>query len=134
MQNKNTEKKMYKVNYDAKAIEVKETFARMAGVVGSVEYETLKKLQGEHPNYEIKVIKRAKSTTKTKRVTLKGITCEFLYDYAAKHEKDDSAKKFAIHKNNNDSFLKVKKTFVEYYPEFKDLKTKGEWLYLANVA
>ena len=124
----------YKINFGAKEIEVKEAFARKAGVVGSVEYETLKTLQSEHPNYEIHVIKRAKSTAKSKRVTLKGITCEFLYDYAAKHEKGNSAKDFAIHKNDNDSFLKVKKTFLEYYPEFKDLKTKGEWLYLANVA
>ena len=99
-----------------------------------MKWTGLNELREKYSDYQIIVIKRAKSTTKTKRVTLKGITCEFLYDYAAKHEKDDSAKKFAIHKNNNDSFLKVKKTFVEYYPEFKDLKTKGEWLYLANVA
>ena len=124
----------YKINFGAKEIEVKEAFARKAGVVGSVEYEELKRLQGEHPNYEIRVIKRAKSTTKKKSPTLKGITCEFLYEYAAKHEKGDSVQKFEVHKNNNASFLAVKKTFLEFYPEFKELKTKGEWLYLANVA
>ena len=134
MEKKITEKKMYKVNYEAKAIEVKETFARKAGVVGSDEYNEFNALREKYLDYKITVIKRAKSTTKKKSATLKGITCEFLYDYAAKHEKGNSAKDFAIHKNDNDSFLKVKKTFLEYYPEFKDLKTKGEWLYLANVA
>jgi len=125
---------MYNVSYEKKAIEVKESFARKAGVVGSDEYKEFNELRKEYSDYQIIVIKRAKSTTKKKSATLKGITCEFLYDYAAKHEKGNSAKDFAIHKNNNDSFLKVKKTFIGYYPEFKDLKTKGEWLYLANVA
>ena len=125
---------MYKVNYEAKAIEVKEAFARKAGVVGSDEYKEFNELRKEYSDYQIIVIKRAKSTTKKKSATLKGITCEFLYDYAAKHEKGNSVEKFEIHKNNNASFLAVKKTFLEFYPEFKDLKTKGEWLYLANVA
>ena len=124
----------YKVNYEAKAIEVKEAFARKAGVVGSDEYKEFNELRKEYSDYQIIVIKRAKSTTKKKSATLKGINCEFLYDYAAKHEKGNSVEKFEIHKNNNASFLAVKKTFLEFYPEFKDLKTKGEWLYLANVA
>ncbi len=91
-------------------------------------------MQKEHPTYNVVVIKRTITNKNKKSCSIKGITREFLYEYAEKHEKDNSAKEFQIHKANNDSFLAVKKTFLEFYPEFKELKTKGEWLYLAMVS
>jgi hypothetical protein len=127
------EKNWVNVNYGMKAIEIKESFAKKAGIVGSEEYKALKELQSEHPTYEIIVIKRAKNTNK-KTPSLKGIDCEFLYNYAKSHEKNDSARTFAVLKNDKAPFFKVMKTFLEYYPEFKGLKTKGEWLYLVEMA
>jgi len=128
------EKKNLKINYATKAIEVKESFARKAGIVGSDEYNALKELQSEHPNYTIVVIKRAKSEGKKNTTAIKGITTKMLYEYAEKHEKGDSVKRFAELKAEKASFFSVKKEFLDRYTEFQGFKTKGEWLYALSVA
>jgi hypothetical protein len=117
--------KKMNVNYVAGTIELSEAFSKKAGIVGSPEYEQLKEARVTYPTYKVKVRKATKP--KDSDIPLiKGITRDFMYNYAKTHETEESVLKFSL-LDEEATFLAVRKVFFECYPEFKKLKTQYEW-------
>ena len=115
-------KKLF-INIATKNIEISEAFSKKAGNFGSPEYKNLKEAREAYPDFTIKVIKAKKSKDST---FVKGITCEFMYNYASTHETERSVVEFA-QLEKDASFLAVRKAFLNSYPQFKELKTCVEW-------
>ncbi|MBE5733196.1 MAG: hypothetical protein E7353_09260 [Clostridiales bacterium] len=116
-----------KVNFKNSKIEVSESFAKKASIYDSTAHHELMKVQNAHPTFAISVLK-AKSR---KSSSIKGITREFMYNYAMNHAVDNSIEEFEKLKAENASYLAVKTTFLKTYPEFKNYKTKTEWILAA---
>ena len=116
-----------KLNFLNRTIEVSTSFAKKASVYGSDAYAELMEIQAKHPTFEVSVqkVKSKKSSS------VKGITREFMYEYALNHDKDNSAADFERLKAENASYLAVKAVFLKHYPEFKNFKTKTEWVLAA---
>ena len=115
------------INFRANQIIITSAFAKKASRFNSAEYNELMEVQEKHPSFEVTV----KEQTKRKSSSVKGITREFMYDYAEKHEKEDSAEAFAKLKNDNATFASVKSAFLKYYPEFKNYTTRTQWILAA---
>lgn len=115
------------INFKEHKIIITSAFAKKASRFNSAEYNELMEVQEKHPSFEVIV----KEQIKRKQSSVKGITREFMYDYAEKHEKEDSAEAFAKLKNDNATFASVKSTFLKHYPEFKDYKTRTQWILAA---
>ena len=115
--------KKMNVNYVAGTIELSEAFSKKAGIVGSPEYEQLKEARVTYPTYKVKVVKASKSKDSN---LIKGITRDFMYNYAKAHETEESTLKFSL-LDKDATFLAVRKVFFECYPEFKNFKTQYEW-------
>lgn len=118
--------KKLNINHFNATIELSESFAKKASTYNSDAYKEFEKIKTTFPDYKISVIK---STARKSKV--KGISTEFMYDYAMNHEVENSASKFAKLKEENASYLAVKSTFFKFYPEFKNFKSKMEWILAA---
>lgn len=117
----------FQINFQEHKIIITSAFAKKASRFNSEEYNELMEVQEKHPSFEVTV----KDQTKRKSSSVKGITREFMYDYAEKHEKEDSAEAFAKLKNDNATFASVKATFLKHYPEFKNYTTRTQWILAA---
>lgn len=115
------------VNYEAETIELTRDFTKKASDVDSAEYKKLIETRKAYPAYKVIV----RQVTKTHPKTVKGITREFMYEYAKNHEKEDSAEKFAKLQKDGAGFAAVKSTFYKYYPEFKTFTTYTQWILAA---
>ena len=115
------------INFKEQKIIITSAFAKKASHFNSEEYKALMEVKAKHPSFEVTV----KDQTKRKSSSVKGITREFMYDYAEKHEKEDSAEAFAKLKNDNATFASVKSTFLKHYPEFKNYTTRTQWILAA---
>lgn len=122
--------KKMNVNYLEETIEISEAFAKKAGTYGSKEFSELKEAKDTHPSYKVKVVKANKSKKST---VVKGITRNFMYDYAKKHESEESMVEFELLKDRAATFLEVREAFFKYYPKFKELKSDFEWQLAARV-
>ncbi len=118
--------KKININHLNATIELSENFAKKASTYNSDAYNELKTIKESFPNYKICVVK---STAKKAKV--KGITIEFMYKYAQNHEVGNSISDFAKLKEDKATYSAVKSTFFKYYPEFKEFKSKMEWLLAA---
>lgn len=113
------------INFKANQIIITSAFAKKASRFNSEEYNELMEVQEKHPSFEVTVKEQ------TKRKSVKGITREFMYDYAEKHEKENSAEDFTRLKEDNATFASVKSVFLKYYPEFKNYTTRTQWILAA---
>ncbi len=118
-------KKLF-INVKTQTIELSEAFSKKAGNFGSSEYKNLNEARAAYPDFRIKVIKVTKSKDSDIIPLIKGITRDFMYDYAKAHETEESVLKFSL-LDEEATFLAVRKVFFECYPEFKKFKTQYEW-------
>ena len=114
------------LNYSNATIELSESFAKKASTYNSEAYNKFIKIKNSFPDYKVVVIKSTAKKTK-----VKGITIEFMYNYAMNHEVENSAIEFAKLKGEKASYTAVKSTFFKFYPEFKDFKSKMQWILAA---
>ena len=117
-------------NLYTKKIEMTKSEAKEAGKLNTEAFKNLRQLMEMYPGYEIQI----KATTKRK-VELKGLDYDFMRDYIQKSGRQDKAdvmKKFntliAQDKKNGKegsehmvttNYLKVRKWFLDTYPEIK---------------
>ena len=118
--------KLINLKHSNATIELSENFAKKASTYNSDAYIEFVKIKTAFPDYKVVVIK---STAKKSKV--KGITINFMYNYATNHEVENSAIEFAKLKDENASYFAVKSTFFKFYPEFKNFKSKMEWILAA---
>ena len=114
-----------RINYEIKAIEISNKFAREASKFGSEQYKELKEARADFPTFEVKVIK----TTAKRNDTFKGLTTAYMEKYIKGH---DNAEAIMAEFNtlrgkveNKDeltakaSYGEIKKWFLETYPEIE---------------
>ena len=118
----------FNLNFDAKTIELNESFAKKARVYKSKAYDELMQVQKDHPTFEIIVIK----STPKKNTSVKGINYDYMRKYVESHdESKELLKEFDKLKEGKTPFFEVKKWFFEHYPNMKNCKTKADWVLAA---
>ena len=113
----------YYVDFKGFKIVVTAEFVKLAGVVGSKEYNDFKQLQADYPNLKIKY---APKVNKSKN-THKGLTIEFMERYIENSDNRDLIiggfeKTRRIYKGHPAYYAKMKKYFLSQFPEL----TAGE--------
>ena len=118
----------FNLNFEAKTIELTESFAKKARVYKSSAYDELMKVQNDHPSFKIVVLK----SVPKKNTTVKGIDYVYMRKYIENHdESKELLKEFDKLKNAKTPFFEVKAWFLEHYPELKNCKTKADWILAA---
>ena len=119
-----------KFNHENKTIEMSRTEATKANIYGSEAYKNLMKHKTAMPNYEIAIIKRNTSKSKSKD---KGLTYSFMERYILAHDNsEENMKEFEKNKKEakltNDlstsSYVRVRDWFLETYSEVSDFIEK----------
>ena len=114
-----------KMNYNSKAIEISEAFAKNASVYGSKAYKELKEIQQNNPGYSVTVIREQK--TKAKNL-VKGLTIEIMRKYVEKHNEDNFLEKFDELVENKTSYFSIKVAVLKHYPKCKEYTNTAEWI------
>ena len=115
-----------RINYHSNTIEISEAFAKKASVISSEAHSELNDVKKNYPTYRIIVVKKA-----TRKTQIKGITKEFLRNYIEKQNDTVFLKEFDELVKNKTSFFEIKARFVNQYPQFKNYKTKADWILAA---
>ena len=121
-----------KANLMIKKIEMSKKEAKVAGKIGTPEFEELKSYMKEYPNFEILIKAPAK-----RKVEFHGLTYEYMVTYIKKHDNEDGEimaefnALIALDKKNKvegaehleaAGYLDVKKWFLAKFPEIKEYK------------
>ena len=119
-----------RINYEIKAIEISNKFAREASKFGSEQYKELKEARADFPTFEVKVIK----TTAKRNDTFKGLTIAYMEKYIGLHDENGSImKEFNVlrgESNEKDeltakaTYGEIKKWFLAKYPEIKEARNE----------
>jgi galactokinase len=119
-----------KINYNERTIEMTNAEAKLASKFGSEKFKELMEIKTTFSNYEIKVIKR-KQAKRTKSVSFKGFTYDFMKAYIEAHDDNKTIiKEFEIQRGNygiesNTSpkaqYIKIRNWFIS---EYKDVFTE----------
>ena len=120
-------KKMKKININIvnEVIELSEAFAKSAAIYKSKAFEELRKTKEEYSNFKVVVIRSNK-----KKSQPKGITLELMRKYAER-KNDGFINELNSLVENKTSFFEIKQEFIKKYPQFKNYKTKAEWILAA---
>lgn len=121
-------KKMNEYNIDVVAgtITLTKKFAKAAGVLGTREFNTLKKLREACPDYTVQVREIAKKENKTSYANL---TYKFMNTFISMVEGEASenignlAKVIELSKGQPGHYAYVKTWFLEHYPNYQDVLT-----------
>ena len=109
-----------KANMNKKVIEMSKSEAKKAGIVGTDEFNELRELRAEFPNYRIE-IKKTKS-----RDTMKGLTINYMKQYIKDHDDDGSIQKeFALLREQMTPYGRMKVWFLETFPEVTEKADKA---------
>ena len=111
--------KKINLNFEAKTIELNESFAKKARIYKSEAYEELMNVQKNHPAFEIVVLK----STPKKNTSVKGINYDYMRKYVETHdESKELLKEFDKLKDGKTPFFEVKKWFLAKFPEIQEYK------------
>ncbi len=111
-----------KVNERNHTLEVSKKFQKQASIFGSVEFEELSRARAMFPNFKVVVPKRKSSEN------YKGLTIDFMIDYIKSTNDDDNLAELlsmagksanAEDKFKAEAYGKIRKWFLETYPQFK---------------
>ena len=119
------------INRNASTIELTKKFDKLASRYGSEEYNMLQAARRDYPTFRVTVKAAPKSND-----ALKGLTFDYMRDYIAKHDGDDSpvmgeflaligdtdeARELGI---GSESYGTVRAWFLTTYPVFKSFADK----------
>ena len=113
------------INFKNNSIELTNAFAKKASIIGSEAYRELKDVKSEYPNYKIVVL-----NPRSNKSQIKGITLELMRKYAER-KNDGFINELNSLVENKTSFFEIKQEFIKKYPQFKNYKTKAEWILAA---
>lgn len=98
------------------------TFFKLASNTHTEEYTHLQQVRRDYPTYQVKVREIKKNTDKE---TYKGLTYEYMFRFLnAYHDERDIKKlekKIFISECHRIRYPKIKKWFLEEYPDVKDM-------------
>ena len=116
----------YKVDHAARKIIISKDFARKASTIDSPEYDDLKQLREDFPNYKVKP---KKNTLNPNKDTFKKLTYDVMRCFiATRYENDNEQQGFLqqfdkileFSKNQPGPYAYVKKWFLQNYPNYRD--------------
>ena len=97
-----------KINFTSKAIEISQTFANKASHFGSMEYQELRTVIHDLPNFEVVV----KSTPKRRRSYMTGLTYEYMEYFISMHDEDGSIMQDFQCLRQGCSYAEIKRWFL----------------------
>ncbi len=113
----------YKVNHATQTIRISKDYARKASTIGTTEYNQLKQLMTDFPNYEIQ---QRQNDSNPKKVTYANLTYTKMEDYIRTREGNGSPflQQFEsilkLSKIQAGSYAYVKKWFLANFPDYRD--------------
>lgn len=102
-----------KVQFCTKTIEVTKTFAEKAAHFGSQEYDLMREVLRDLPDYQVVV----KATITPRQTYIKGLTYEYMENYISKFDEDGSAMNEFQYLRQGYNYAAVKKWFLMKFPE-----------------
>ena len=129
------------INRSASTIELTKKFDKLASRFGSDEYNALQAARRDYPTFRVMVKAAPKSTD-----VLKGLTFDYMRDYIAKHDGNNSpvmGEFLALIGDTDEArelgmkaecYGTVKKWFLETYPVFAEFAKKREAILSAKAA
>ncbi len=120
-----------KVIYTNKTIELTKAEAKSASNPTSIEYDTLKTLRKDNPNFEVVVKESSKRSTK-QRNGYKGLDFDYMETYIIHHSKESDTVLMEFYKRTGrrdkthdalpraQAYSKVAKWFLDQYSEIKN--------------
>jgi len=112
-----------KVDHAAKTIRISKDFARKASTIANPEYNALKQLMNDFPNY---TIAQRKNESNSKKVTYANLSYTKMEDYIRTRTGNDtsSLQQFdsvlRLSKVQAGSYAYVKKWFLTTFPDYRD--------------
>lgn len=113
----------YKVDHAAKTIRISKDFARKASTIATTEYNELKQLMNDFPDY---TIAQRKNETNSKKVTYANLSYTKMEDYIRIRTGNDSSSLqqfdsvLKLSRVQAGSYAYVKKWFLATFPDYRD--------------
>ena len=120
--------KKFFVNNATQSIEISESFNKQAGRYNTPEYNQLKDAKLTYPNYQLKILKANKTSSKQ---AIKGLTIEIMRKYVEKHNEDNFLEQFDLLVEGKASYFEIKDKVLKHYPVCRTYKNRAEWIMAA---
>ena len=102
-----------KINFETKSIEVSKAFVNKASHFGTEQYEELRAVMRDLPDFTVMV----KAAPKPRRSYMKGLTYEFMESFIALNDEDGSIMQDFLCLRHGCSYAEVKRWFFAKFPE-----------------
>ena len=102
-----------KINFETKSIEVSKAFVNKASHFGSEQYEELRAVMRDLPDFTVMV----KAAPNPRRNYMKGLTYEFMECFISMHDEDGSIMQDFLCLRHGCSYAEVKRWFFAKFPE-----------------
>ena len=126
------------INNKKHTIEINQAFEKAASIYGSNEYKDLRQARIDNPYYRVVVVKR-----KASAASFRGLNFKYMEKYISSHDVDgsimetylmlrgqsDEARAMSA---NSENYLKIKKWFLDTYPEIKEFHERRESILKAS--
>ena len=120
--------KKFFVNNATQSIEISESFNKQAGRYNTPEYKQLKDAKLTYPNYQLKILKPTKTSSKH---AIKGLTIEIMRKYVEKHNEDNFLEYFEMLVEKKKSYFAIKEEVLNHYPKCREYTKTAEWIMAA---
>ena len=120
--------KKFFVNNETQSIEISESFNKQAGRYNTPEYKQLKDAKLTYSNYQIKILKASKTSSKH---AIKGLTIDIMRKYVEKHNEDNFLEYFDSLVADKNSYFTIKNEVLNHYPKCREYKNTAEWFMAA---
>ena len=102
-----------KINFGTKSIEVSKAFVNKASHFGTEQYEELRAVMRDLPDFTVMV----KAAPKPRRSYMKGLTYEFMECFISMHDEDGSIMQDFLCLRHGCSYAEIKRWFFTKFPE-----------------
>ena len=102
-----------KINFETKSIEVSKAFANKASHFGTEQYEELRAVMRDLPDFTVMV----KAAPKPRRSYMKGLPYELMECFISMHDEDGSIMQDFLCLRHGCSYAEVKRWFFAKFPE-----------------
>ena len=101
-----------KINFETKSIEVSKAFANKASHFGTEQYEELRAVMRDLPDFTVMV----KTAPRLRRSYMKGLTYEWMEYFISMHDEDGSIMQDFLCLRHGCSYAEVKRWFITKFP------------------
>ena len=105
-----------KIVFTTKTIEISQTFANKASHFGSMEYNELRMVMNDLPDFVVKI----KPSAKPRQTYMKGLTYDYMISYIAEVDEDGSIMRDFEILRQKVSYFDVKRWFLNLFPEINN--------------